>query len=588
MLKAIAAAKKKNDKVDARMIADLLRCNLLPECYMAPVAIRDLRRVLRYRNLVVREATRMKNRIAGLLMETGTAYNKERLHGKAYFSELLGSLQEVPGSVVELLQLSRGQLEVFAAIQRRLLKGLREQADLNQRVMRLRTIPGVGEILALSWALEVGEVRRFPSIGQAASYCGLTSAQHSSAGKEQREPISKQRNHHLQTILIEAAKLAPRHNPQLAAVAPAGTTARKSQPGDAGGSAQAGGISAGRGKERQAICDARQRAGGGMSVWVDFRVLKQSVGIEQVLGFYGVELQRAGHNQLRGRCPLPTHGSQRSGQSFSVDTAKNVWACHSASCSKLRQGRVGGNVLDLVAWLEGCSIQNAALRLQERWWGGRASDHQLLASKGSLRSNPPPLPRLRFSLRLHGHPYLEERGVRPCTSTWFGIGYYPGSGFLHHRVVFPIHDSEGQLVGYAGRSLDGGEPRYLFPPGFRKSQVVFNLHRAVREAAGCAIVVEGFFDCLRIHQAGYHNVVALMGVTLSEVQEQLLLARFPKLVLMLDGDEAGRRASQQLAERLKGKVLLSVVEVPSGRQPDQLSREEMESLLFEASIAPGA
>jgi transposase len=76
MLKAIAAAKKKNDKVDARMIADLLRCNLLPECYMAPVAMRDLRRMLRYRNLVVRQTTRIKNRITGPLRETGTAYNK--------------------------------------------------------------------------------------------------------------------------------------------------------------------------------------------------------------------------------------------------------------------------------------------------------------------------------------------------------------------------------------------------------------------------------------------------------------------------------------------------------------------------------
>ena len=120
MLKAITVSKKKNDQVDARTIADLLRCNLLPECYMAPSAMRDLRRVLRYRNLVVRQATRMKNRIAGLLMETGTAYNKERLHGKAYFSELLGSLEDVPRSVVELLKLSRGQLEFFAAIQRRL------------------------------------------------------------------------------------------------------------------------------------------------------------------------------------------------------------------------------------------------------------------------------------------------------------------------------------------------------------------------------------------------------------------------------------------------------------------------------------
>jgi transposase len=147
MLKAIAASKKKNDQVDARTIADLLRCNLLPECYMAPSAIRDLRRVLRYRNLVVRQATRMKNRLAGLLMETGTPYNKERLHGRAYFSELLESLREVPRSVVELLQLSRGQLEFFATIQRRLLKGLCQNPDLSERVARLQTIPGVGEIM---------------------------------------------------------------------------------------------------------------------------------------------------------------------------------------------------------------------------------------------------------------------------------------------------------------------------------------------------------------------------------------------------------------------------------------------------------
>jgi transposase len=96
--------------------------------------------------------------------------------------------------VVELLKLTRGQLEFFAAIQRRLLKGLCEHPDLSERVIRLQTIPGVGEIMALSWALEVGEVDRLASIAQAASYCGLTSAQHNSGGKEQRGPISKQRN----------------------------------------------------------------------------------------------------------------------------------------------------------------------------------------------------------------------------------------------------------------------------------------------------------------------------------------------------------------------------------------------------------
>lgn len=217
MLKAIAASKKKNDRVDARKIADLLRCDLLPECYVAPSWMRELRRVLRYRNLVVRQATRMKNRISGLLMETGTEYNKQRLHGKGYFNELLGSLQQTPASVRSLLQLSRGQVELFEGIQHRLLKELRTNVRLRDRVMLLQSIPGVGEVLALTWVLEVGEVQRFGSIAQAVSYCGLCGAQRSSAGREQRGPISKQRNKYLQTMLIEAAKLAPRYNPALAA-----------------------------------------------------------------------------------------------------------------------------------------------------------------------------------------------------------------------------------------------------------------------------------------------------------------------------------------------------------------------------------
>jgi DNA primase len=162
-------------------------------------------------------------------------------------------------------------------------------------------------------------------------------------------------------------------------------------------------------------------------------------------------------------------------------------------------------------------------------------------------------------------------------------GYYGGSGFLRHRIVFPIHDREGRLAAYAGRSTDGCEPRYLFPPGFRKSQVVFNLHRVIREAAEWAIVVEGFFDCLRVHQAGYRNVVALMGVSLSEMQEKFLLQRFPLLVLMLDGDEAGQRASQQLLEQLAGKVSVAVTEMASGRQPDQLSNEEINRMLHRVS-----
>ena len=90
-----------------------MRCNLLPACYVAPPRIRELRRLLRYRSLVVSEAVRMKNKMAGLLMETGALYVKEKLHRKKYFASLLEELEEVPESVIDLLRLSRGALEMF-------------------------------------------------------------------------------------------------------------------------------------------------------------------------------------------------------------------------------------------------------------------------------------------------------------------------------------------------------------------------------------------------------------------------------------------------------------------------------------------
>ena len=218
MMKAIGAAKKKSDRLDARKIADLVRCNLLPACYVASPEVRELRRILRYRNLVVAQAVRVKNRISGLLMETGAEYNKQRLHGVKYFWELLDQLEETPESVKDLLRLSRGAVEMFERMQRQLVARLENDPLLSERVTRLKTIRGVGTVTALTWALEVGDPERLSSIARAVSYCGLTSALVSSADKQQRGPISRQRNGHLQTVLIEAAKLAPRWNPQLAAV----------------------------------------------------------------------------------------------------------------------------------------------------------------------------------------------------------------------------------------------------------------------------------------------------------------------------------------------------------------------------------
>src|ERR1700760_2690574 len=107
MLRAIAAAKKKNDRIDAGKIADCLRCDFLPECHMVSTEIRDRRRTLRYRNLVLKQMVQMKNRVSGLLLETGVSHNKQRLHKMGYFAELISSNDEVSESIRPLLKLSR-------------------------------------------------------------------------------------------------------------------------------------------------------------------------------------------------------------------------------------------------------------------------------------------------------------------------------------------------------------------------------------------------------------------------------------------------------------------------------------------------
>src|SRR3984893_8584797 len=102
MLRAIAAAKKKNDRIDVGKLAD---------CHMMPDENRDRRRTLRYRHLLVRQMVQMKNRVSGLLMETGVEYNKQRLHKVSYFRELLSTNEEVNPSIRPLLKLSRETIE---------------------------------------------------------------------------------------------------------------------------------------------------------------------------------------------------------------------------------------------------------------------------------------------------------------------------------------------------------------------------------------------------------------------------------------------------------------------------------------------
>jgi DNA primase len=314
--------------------------------------------------------------------------------------------------------------------------------------------------------------------------------------------------------------------------------------------------------------------------WVNYRAVKAAVSMELALANYGVQLHRLDDAYLRGRCPLPSHASKGSRESFIVNIRKNAWACHSASCVAVRGGRIGGNVLDFVAAMEGCAIREAALKLQDGYLvtaiAPEPATYQHDADGGASGTGNVPLP---FTLRRIdcSHAYLTERGVTPKVARHFGVGYNCGKGLMEGRIVVPIHDENGLLVAYAGRSIDQTEPRYRFPARFRKSLVLFNLHRA-SVAGKSVIVVEGFFDCLKVHEAGLPCVVALMGCSLSLRQEELLCEQFQEVTLFLDGDSAGRAAGAAIAQRLVPKVSTRLVEVPAGSQPDQLGADQIRCL----------
>ncbi len=138
----------------------------------------------------------------------------------------------------------------------------------------------------------------------------------------------------------------------------------------------------------------------------DFRSIKQRIRIDHVLARYGVKLRPVGPHTLCGPCPLPTHTSRQSRDSFSVNLSLQVWSCHSASCIAARGGRIGGHVIDLVTILERCSLREAGLRLQD-WFGGSA--HR-------IRRRPRGQSRWRLLL-----PNPIARWVLPCRGLTPGI-----------------------------------------------------------------------------------------------------------------------------------------------------------------------
>ena len=284
--------------------------------------------------------------------------------------------------------------------------------------------------------------------------------------------------------------------------------------------------------------------------WTNFAEVKATISLHRVLEDYGIleRLRRSGKDQYRGACPIH-QGEGR--DAFHANLRKNAFHCFSCGA--------GGNVLDLVARLEQCSLREAALRLQRRYLAAvgfpdpprrqEPSRGQLVTKKRETNA--------ALSFCLSGldeaHPYVSARGLSRETAAHFGIGYYRGPGIMRGRLAIPIHDEHGRLVAYCGRSVTAEDPRYRFPAAFGKSAVIFNYHRAATFAGNDVVVVEGFFDSMRVHQAGFPSVVALMGAALSPDQEKLLVQRFRRVTLMLDGDQAGWTASHAAAQRLASR-----------------------------------
>ncbi len=159
-----------------------------------------------------------KNKTAGLLIQRGVPYETHRLHDKRYYTALLEENRELIEDLRPLLAFNRTQIERLDDMNDVIVEQLVRDPLLQERIERLKSLAGVGNITALTWAVEVGEPSRFPNERHAISYCGLCAAERESGGVRKRGPLSKQRNAFLQTTLIEAAHVAVAHNEKLRAI----------------------------------------------------------------------------------------------------------------------------------------------------------------------------------------------------------------------------------------------------------------------------------------------------------------------------------------------------------------------------------
>ncbi len=304
-----------------------------------------------------------------------------------------------------------------------------------------------------------------------------------------------------------------------------------------------------------------------ISTHLRFSRLKRLVPIEQVLAHRGLlaRMRRQTHS-LYGPCPIHLGDNPRA---FVVSRSKNLWRCFTG-CD------AGGDVVELVHRLDRCSYRRIA--------------HYLSDLARDPQPTPPPIkpiarptkPFSPFRRRLPLDPeadFLHHKAIHPPTARRFEAGLYRGPGFLSQAIGVRLHDPQARPLGYAARRLDPqaiqDRGKWNFPPRLPKDQLLYNLHR-VRDSHSL-VIVECPWGVMRLDQIGI-PAVALLGTHLSAVQQQLLLPT-PHLIVMMDGDPAGRNAASRVGQQMHAHPNLSVASMPNGFDPDELTDGQLAAIL---------
>jgi DNA primase len=343
---------------------------------------------------------------------------------------------------------------------------------------------------------------------------------------------------------------------------------------------------------------------------MDFRdEVKSRVDIVSVIG-ERVRLKKAGVNNYQGLCPFHTEKSP----SFSVSPIKQFYYCFGCQAK--------GDVFKFVMELEGLTFYEALKELAERNGIPIPKRAQYADDESRLREAAFQMHEIAaesFRANLHSpagetaRAYLVRRGLKPETIEQFGLGFSDRTGrallrlleqrnftpaqikeaglarnredgsfydYFRGRLMFPIHNEMGKTIGFGGRGLtDDDVPKYLNTPEtpiYKKSKVVFNLHRA-KEAIrkeDRAILVEGYMDVIGVAAAGFRGVVASCGTALTADQVRAVKRHTDKMVVNFDPDAAGEKAAEgKLPILLEEGLQVRIVELDGGLDPDEYCKE---------------